>query len=211
MANYFNLSLTDDLISLADENDIIHSGFGNDVIFAGLGQNFINSGLGNDTLIHDFTSDADNLFLGGLGQDKVRVNISAEDLQRADVQQDLIAFAEHNQNAFNKAFVPFKFKSMDLTVLSVEEIEFNVLQANGEQASVDENNSIEVDVLANDTLTSGDSISLVSANVADGKGSVSIEDGKIVFDSNGSFDYLNNGEQETVNIDYVIQDDRRFD
>ncbi|MBS9780591.1 MAG: hypothetical protein KGV51_08195 [Moraxellaceae bacterium] len=207
MTNYSNLFSTKSIISYGNDDDKIYSDFNDNIIDAGLGKNYINAGFGDDTLIHDFAGGANNTYIGGSGHDKVLLNISAEDLQREDVQQDLRAFARYNQDSFQKAFVAFKFKSMDLTVRSVEEIEFNILKANGEEASVDEDKSIEVDVVANDSLTSGGHISLISANVADGKGLVSIEDGKIVFDSNDNFDYLASGEQETVNIDYVIQDD----
>ena len=75
-------------------------------------------------------------------------------------------------------------------------------------AAVNENGSVTVDVLANDSdPDAGDHINLDQASITSGNGQVSIVDGKLVFDANGEYDSLAEGEQTTVEINYTVVDD----
>lgn len=79
--------------------------------------------------------------------------------------------------------------------------------ATADVGSVDENGTVAIDVLANDTdIDNGAVLSLVSAT--SDKGSVSIVDGKVVFSADGDdFDHLPAGVTDTATITYVITDE----
>ena len=71
----------------------------------------------------------------------------------------------------------------------------------------DENEIVTIDVLENDTdVDSGATFSLVSVTQPS-KGSVSIVDGKIVFDPGTDFDHLAKNARETVTVTYVMRDE----
>lgn len=72
--------------------------------------------------------------------------------------------------------------------------------------TVNENGSVLVDVLPNDGDIDGDTVSLVSATVAGGFGSVSLVGGQISYSTGGYFEYLGTGETGTVSITYTIDD-----
>lgn len=71
--------------------------------------------------------------------------------------------------------------------------------------TIDENETILVDVLANDSDVD-DSLIISNVSVADGKGSVSIVDGKVQFDPGTDFDNLYIGESELVEVTYTVFD-----
>ncbi|MEH6631655.1 MAG: Ig-like domain-containing protein [Halopseudomonas aestusnigri] len=86
-------------------------------------------------------------------------------------------------------------------------------EAKAESVTTAENNTIIIDVLANDsdvdvldtlTLDGIKSISGLSA----GTGNVKIFNGKLVFDPGTSFDYLGEGQPATVTVEYEISDDK---
>ncbi|VUD46876.1 Bifunctional hemolysin/adenylate cyclase [Thalassocella blandensis] len=68
-------------------------------------------------------------------------------------------------------------------------------------ASTDQNTSVEIDVLAND---SGSNLTLESVELSSGSGTVSIVDNKVVFDADGQYDYLADGETEQVELSYTV-------
>lgn len=73
-------------------------------------------------------------------------------------------------------------------------------------AQTTESSSVSIDVLANDTDSDGDGLTITSVSVAAGNGSVSIVDGEILFDPNGDFNHLNNGQNTTVDVTYTVSD-----
>ncbi len=71
-----------------------------------------------------------------------------------------------------------------------------------------ENQTILVDVLANDTdVDAGYSFSLVSASAPAGKGSASIVSGQVQFNPGTDFDHLAQGVTENVIVNYTMQDE----
>ncbi|MCW9002136.1 MAG: Ig-like domain-containing protein, partial [Rhodospirillales bacterium] len=80
--------------------------------------------------------------------------------------------------------------------------------ASDDVATTDENSSIAIDVLANDSdPDAGDVLSLQGAAISnDGLGVVSIADNQIVYDPGDAYDYLSAGEQATVDITYTVAD-----
>jgi VCBS repeat-containing protein len=68
-----------------------------------------------------------------------------------------------------------------------------------------ENQSLILDVLANDTDVDGASRSLVAVQAS--KGTASVADGRVVFDPGQAFDSLAAGQSEQVTLTYTIQDE----
>ncbi len=79
--------------------------------------------------------------------------------------------------------------------------------ANVDTASTDENATLLVDVLANDTdIDASDTKSVISATIASGLGSVAIANNQIEWTPGTEYDYLALGESATVTIGYTIAD-----
>jgi VCBS repeat-containing protein len=76
--------------------------------------------------------------------------------------------------------------------------------ANNDAVSTDENSSIKVNVLTNDTDDTP--LKLKSASIGAGQGSVKLDNGQVRFDPGTDFDYLMPGQSAEVLITYVIED-----
>ena len=74
-------------------------------------------------------------------------------------------------------------------------------------SSTEENSSISIDVLSNDSDPDGDPLTLIDAQLQPGEGgSVSIVGGQVVFDPGADFDFLAVNETIDVDITYTISD-----
>jgi VCBS repeat-containing protein len=73
-------------------------------------------------------------------------------------------------------------------------------------AATEGSGPVEFDVLANDSDPDGDALTLTNAEVTDGLGTVSIVDGKVVFNPDASHNSLAEGETATVTVTYTIED-----
>nr|WP_217346620.1 Ig-like domain-containing protein [Noviherbaspirillum sp. L7-7A]MBV0881088.1 tandem-95 repeat protein [Noviherbaspirillum sp. L7-7A] len=72
-----------------------------------------------------------------------------------------------------------------------------------------ENQTLAIDVLANDTdADDGHAFTLVSGTAPTGKGSASVVDGKLVFNPGTAFDHLAAGATEVVTLNYTMKDDQ---
>jgi VCBS repeat-containing protein len=71
-----------------------------------------------------------------------------------------------------------------------------------------ENQAVVFDVLANDHDPEGDALTLVEVTAPEGRGAVSIVDGKLRFDPGASFDRLAVGASDAVEVSYRIRDAR---
>ena len=77
-----------------------------------------------------------------------------------------------------------------------------------DSAAGTENQSLTIDVLANDTdVDNGYVLTLASVSVAAGQGSVSVVNNKLVFNPGTDFDHLTQGATQTVAVSYTIQDE----
>jgi VCBS repeat-containing protein len=75
-------------------------------------------------------------------------------------------------------------------------------------AEGEENETLAIDVLANDTdLDDGAVLTLVSASAPAGKGSASVQGSQVLFDPGSDFDHLAAGATEQVQVSYTIQDE----
>ncbi|MCH6259348.1 putative Ig domain-containing protein, partial [Puniceicoccaceae bacterium K14] len=81
--------------------------------------------------------------------------------------------------------------------------------ANADTSSVTEQNTVEIDVLANDTdIDAGDSLTISEASVPSGQGSVTIVGNKLVYDPEDGFPDLAMDDTENVEISYTISDEK---
>ncbi len=80
--------------------------------------------------------------------------------------------------------------------------------ANDDTAMTDEDSSVTINVLANDTDLDGDTLSVTNATLENGiDGQVVInQDGSITFTPGDAFDTLDDGESQNVEITYTISD-----
>ncbi|MEC8567741.1 MAG: Ig-like domain-containing protein, partial [Pseudomonadota bacterium] len=80
--------------------------------------------------------------------------------------------------------------------------------ANMDIASVSESGSVNITVLDNDTdVDQNATLSLVSAKVVYGGGSVSLDGNEVVFNTNGDFENLALGQTGEAVIEYVMEDE----
>ncbi|QNP45380.1 tandem-95 repeat protein [Sphingomonas sediminicola] len=79
--------------------------------------------------------------------------------------------------------------------------------ANADTASTDEDSSVLINVLANDTdPDTSDTLVVTAAAVTTGLGAATIESGQVRYDPGSAYNYLAVGESETVVITYSISD-----
>lgn len=80
-------------------------------------------------------------------------------------------------------------------------------QAAADTATIDENGSIVLDVLANDT--DGDwngPLHIANAAISNGQGSVSVQNGQLVYAAGVAYDHLGVGQTASVDITYTVSD-----
>ncbi|MDX1374616.1 MAG: Ig-like domain-containing protein [Burkholderiales bacterium] len=196
----------DDVLDGGKGNDKLYGGKGDDVLDGGAGSDKVYGGSGNDIAIYTAEENADNgacggrdFYDGGKGYDVLRLVLTQEELNDADVQADIEAFeaflaAESNACGANGEI--FKFKSFDLAVRNFEALEIEggelppvgnntAPEAVADRYTLDEDTPLTVDaaggVLVNDTDADGD---LLNAAVVDGP-----LHGVLEFNEDGSFKY----------------------
>lgn len=128
-------------------------------------------------------------------------------------------YALANGNANVQALAAGETKTDTLTVKSLDgtatqTITVTITGTNdgptavADTAAGGENQTLTIDVLANDTdVDNGAQGSLVSASAPTGKGTASIVNGKVVFNPGTDFDYLPAGVTAEVELSYVMQDE----
>jgi len=80
--------------------------------------------------------------------------------------------------------------------------------AHADTAAGGENESLTIDVLANDTDADADHVlTVTAASVPDGQGSAAVVDNKVVFNPGADFDHLKAGATATVTLSYTIADE----
>jgi VCBS repeat-containing protein len=80
--------------------------------------------------------------------------------------------------------------------------------ANPDSASTGENNSVSINVLANDTdVDNGAVLTVTAASAPAGQGSASVVANQVVFNPGTDFDYLDTGETANVVVSYTITDE----
>ncbi len=77
--------------------------------------------------------------------------------------------------------------------------------ANADIATVDENATVTVDVVANDTINTASALQIDSALAPAGV-SVTVDDHDLIVDTGAAFDGLADGETTTFDVDYTVSD-----
>ena len=222
-------------------NDWIRGGAGNDTIIDLLGNNLFDGGSGSDTItggigkdifIHRMSENvgAKDRYEGAIGTDTLRLELTAAEWARADVQADIAAFLAHTATTKNKLLAlaglmsDFSFTSMDLKLSNIERLEVYVdgveldpkddkVKAVGETLTVSSASAASIDLLANDTVPDRvASISLGSFGSAYGGMSLVpslagvTQTATLTFTPNAAYAALKAGETKTETVTYTIRD-----
>ena len=213
-----------DTLTGTDANDRINGRAGNDEIRGGAGIDWVNLGSGNDLGIFNMsanneprsTSDlygGDDRYMGGWGQDTLRIEFTKDEWFQEDVQEDVADYLDYLATSSSPHYV---FSAFDLYVNNFEVFEVTVdgVQLNPEDeavtlmddtAAVDENSSVIIDVLANDDVPDlVKELTLVSG-VTNGVLTQTADD-TFDFVANEDFDYLAVGETVTETFEYQVTD-----
>ncbi|MGE4219892.1 MAG: beta strand repeat-containing protein, partial [Alphaproteobacteria bacterium] len=78
--------------------------------------------------------------------------------------------------------------------------------ATADNATGHENQILTIPILGNDSDPDGSGVSLVSATLVSGTGTIQTPGGQLVYDPGTTYDYLDDGDTATVTVRYVIQD-----
>ncbi len=195
-----------DIIDGGNGNDTINGGLGTDILGGGNGDDtldggansdLVSGGRGNDTLIYRATENvgAYDIYVGGAGQDPLRLVVTQAMADSAAFQADLAAL----QAMLAHGSTSFVFHSIDLAVASIESVQVIIEGGSTNHAPVAvadtvsavEDTTITIlasSLLANDTDTdSGDTKTLVSVQSAV-HGSVSLNpSGNVVFVADANY------------------------
>lgn len=115
-----------------------------------------------------------------------------------------LAAGESHQETFTVTSVGGTTSTVTITVTGTNDGP----TATADTASGTENQTLVIDVLANDTDPDhGAVLSLVSVDATSGGGSASVVDGNVVFDPGTALDHLAQGATATVTIEYTMQDE----
>ena len=124
-------------------NDWVRGGAGDDTIADVLGNNLFDGGSGSDTIIGGIGDDifihrmsenagSKDRYEGALGTDTLRLELTAAEWARADVQMDIAAVLGHMASTKNKLLSrlgltsEFTFKSIGLAISNIEKLEVRV-------------------------------------------------------------------------------------
>lgn len=201
-------------------NDKMDGGSGDDTFLGSLGKDKMSGGDGADTFIYtdaaqlkgdkikEFTSE-DTLDISAITADggtydlvqkgpNVRLTVTTSDgetytlkLQKTDVETVEAGLVT----------APPPVETVELPPEPVN----TAPDAVADTATTNEDTAVTINVLANDTDADGDTLT-ISSPILTGLGSATIVNNELVYDPAGAYDYLNDGETETVTIEYTVDD-----
>jgi VCBS repeat-containing protein len=199
----------DDALYSGDGNDTLDGGNGDDVLDGGAGSDILLGGRGDDTLYYTLSENIGetNFYDGDKGFDTLVLTFTTAEL--ALVQEEIGAFRAFLESGGTM----FEF-SFGLTVNGIEDLKIVELGgentppvANPDSETVDEDNDVSINVLANDTDADGDALSLVTAAVTEGLGTATIVGDQVVYSPGDDYQFLAVGESADVTITYTIADE----
>ena len=200
----------DDVLEGGDGNDLLLGGKGDDWLDGGAGSDIVLAGKGDDTVNYTLSENigAKDSYDGGKGFDTLQLTLTSAEAKAAE--SEIEAF---------KAFLldggkVFHFESFGLTVRNFEDLvvvriggDNTAPVANPDSETVDEDNEVSINVLANDTDADGDALTLVTATVSEGSGTATIDGDQIVYSPGDDYQFLAVGESANVTITYTIADE----
>jgi VCBS repeat-containing protein len=189
---------------------------------ARLGQGRV-AGSGDDLLIYNFaqTVGATDIYQGNAGRDTSRFQLTLAEWLRTDVQADIarlitVLDSTGNSGIGNSGSRFFKFNSTGLTISDIEKLQVVVdgqvvdardeaVQAVADQAAVNNNATVTIHVLANDSVPH--LVKSVTLLIPVNAGALTLNpDGSFTFDPGSDFDYLGSGETAQVSFTYRVTD-----
>ena len=195
-----------DILTGTDGDDKINGGNGDDVLLAGDGDDTINAG------------DGDDFITGGGGDDTIR---GGDGYDTAVYEYDIQEYLTENGIYFDKEKGALVFETATEGtdyLKQIEELLFNngsyvigaedqAIFTKNDTASVAEDSSVTVDVLANDFDLESDSNTwtLTAPSTSALGATVSVVNGQIVYDPNGAIDPAE-GESITDTVEYTVTD-----
>ncbi len=200
----------DDLLYGGDGCDVIFGGNGDDVLDGGAGSDFLDAGRGDDIARFEAAQNTHgwDAIDGGKGRDTLELVLTRQEANDAAIQADLARFEDfldHRANPWSDWGHVFRFDSLNLIIQDFEALDVRIVGgqntdplAVGDTATVDEDTSVSIDVLANDTDADGDVLTVSAASAANGTVAIGA-DGTLTYTGNTDF----NG---TDTISYTIDD-----
>ncbi|WP_414618872.1 DUF1194 domain-containing protein [Calothrix sp. CCY 0018] len=178
-----------------------------------LSNNNVDENSANGTVIGDFSatdaSDNDSFSYSLLDDAQGRFTLNGSQLQVADgtlldfesntTHNVTVRAIDSNGNNFDKSFA--------IVINDINETPVVINKppvAQNDTATTDEDNSIAINVLTNDTDEDGDTLTITG--VTGSTGSVTIDGDNIIYNPNGQFESLNAGETATDTFTYTVSD-----
>ena len=206
----------DDVVYGDDQNNVINVGGGDDLIYGG---------AGDDTLIG---GDGEDRIFGGVGIDTVQINAVSSTATFEFVEGGVKividdSSPDHTFGMNEGSFTVYddvefiQFNDVTLTYGDIAgslQTEFAVID---DYFRMDEGETGEIDLLANDLEFGGDQINITTVNgiamapgdtqrLSVGSTITMLPDGRISFDQAGAFAWLGNGETHTETLTYTATD-----
>ena len=221
--NKISANVGNDIVRGHNGADSIDGGGGNDIVWGDEGDDTVTGGSGNDEVRGGLGID---VLAGNTGDDELRGEQGNDSLDGGDGkdvaffwgERDKFAITLNGDGSYRVADIrPIDQEGID-TVRNVEVFRFfsgdvaiaDILStapnANNDSIAINEGSIVVVDPLSNDVDAESNTLSLLALNGTFGKATAYIASGKVVFDPNGAFDYLNAGQSATVAIGYSIYD-----
>lgn len=210
-----------DVLSAAGGNDKVKGASGNDRLNGGAGSDRVRGGSGNDVLVYNISENAGAAddYDGGSGRDTLRLEFTRAQWERAEVQADVaryVAFLESAHGKDNGRHGDFRFTTFGLKVEGIEQLELvvdgvvvtpgdNAVDAREDAASVGEDASVVINVLANDSAPDG--VAAVDLVSAPAHGTLTLNaDRTFTYVPGAFFDSLAAGESATESFTYRVID-----
>jgi len=168
------------------------------------------NGVTINVLANDTDEDGDTLSITGVTGSTGSVTIDGdniiynpngqfESLNAGETATDTFTYTVNDGNGLNDS------ATVTVTINGVDEVITNQAPvANNDTATTDEDNSVAINVLANDTDEDGDTLTITG--VAGSTGSVTIDGDNIIYNPDGQFEFLNTGETATDTFTYTVND-----
>ncbi len=214
-------------------NDTILDVLGDNLFDGGAGSDTVTGGIGNDRFIHRLAENvgSSDRYEGGLDTDTLRLELTAAEWARADVQADIAGFLAHVATTKNKLLglvgltSDYKFTSTNLTVSNIEKLEIRVdgvmldptdqkVTAVGETLTVNSTAAASINLLGNDTVP--DRVATISFATLPGSsyGSIAFapslggttQTANLTFTPGAGYTALKADEVKTESFTYTIKD-----
>jgi VCBS repeat-containing protein len=162
-------------------------------------------------LANDFDFDGDPLhvtsgvFVGTYGT--LTLNSNGTYSYTLFASDQALAQGENVQDSFNYTVTDNDGSDTGALVFHIAGVN-DAPTANPDAVTADENEIVQIDVLANDTdIDHGAILTVTAASAPSGQGTASVVGNQVQFDPGTDFDYLNDGESATVNVSYTVTDE----